>query len=54
MDRDVRTFTLHFRDDLYTLRIADAILGGQRLSKDRYAGTSDLGLSRNASTIPQA
>jgi alkylation response protein AidB-like acyl-CoA dehydrogenase len=53
MDRDVRTFTLHFRDDLYTLRIADAILGGQRLSKDRYAAIEP-GVARSASTIPQA
>lgn len=41
MYRDVRTFTLHFRDDLYMLRVADAVLDMSSFSaKGKYGGGS--------------
>jgi alkylation response protein AidB-like acyl-CoA dehydrogenase len=41
MYRDLRTFTLHFRDDMYMLRVADAILNAESFTaKGKYTGGS--------------
>lgn len=56
MYRDIRTFTLHFRDDVYMLRVADAILNPEGFSsKGKHGGLLPTGDSATqGSPVTQA
>ena len=53
MFRDVRTFTLHFRDELYMMRVADDLVSGVYTGKAGSGGSVPQG-RRTGAPVPQA
>jgi alkylation response protein AidB-like acyl-CoA dehydrogenase len=53
MFRDVRTFTLHFRDDRYMMRVAEAVFEGPAASLAKTKYTMPPSTGRYDATVPQ-